>query len=126
MKSGALGHSRDSMMKKLSLRVTLLFHWCEATHVATGRISQTGGGLTRYLLLAATAAVGFTIPIQASPIIYTFTASGGSGVLNGIPFTNATVVATLTGDSSNIAVGAEPSAGGFYTIPVNATVYVEG
>jgi hypothetical protein len=61
-------------------------------------------------------------PLYASPITFVDIQYGGSGSLNGTAFNDATVVATFTGDSSNIT-----SLAGFGpAIPVSGTVFVQG
>jgi hypothetical protein len=56
----------------------------------------------RVLTVAAIALLGWVTPVQASPITYVETIGTGSGVLDGIAFTNALVTVTLTGDTSTI------------------------
>ncbi len=69
------------------------------------------------------ALLGSLAPARAAQITYVVTMYGGSGVLDGTTFTNATVVAAFTGDTSNITTfpGTTDPA-----IPVSGTVSVQG
>jgi hypothetical protein len=89
--------------------------------------------MKRFVLVAvATATValfGCVYSVQADPITYTFTATG-SGVLNGISFTDALVTFTLRGDTSTVVTGYLFSDGTYcpecITNPVITTISVGG
>jgi hypothetical protein len=79
----------------------------------------------RYAFAAMVALLGSFAPARAGQITYVLTSFGGSGVFDGKEFTNATVVATFTGNTSNLT--SVSSGGSSYPgIPVSGTVSVQG
>jgi hypothetical protein len=78
-----------------------------------------------WFLVALSVLLGSATLIHGGAVNYTQTMYGGNGVLDGTSFTDATVVVTLVGDTSNITT---VTFGGTtdYAIPVSATVYVQG
>jgi hypothetical protein len=77
----------------------------------------------RFAFATMVVLLGSFAPAHAGQITYVVTMYGGSGVLDGTKFTNATVVATFTGDTSNITTYPGTTAP---AIPVSGTVSVQG
>src|SRR6516225_9956890 len=65
-----------------------------------------------FSVLAAAVGLGFAAPAHAVPIEYMETATA-TGTLDGIPFTNAQVILTVTGDTAAAPSGGEA----FYFLP---------
>ncbi len=76
------------------------------------------------LVITALAGSGSIAQIQAAPITYMLT-SAGSGTLGGSSFTNATVMVTLTCDTSGVTAGTGSQAG-YLVNSGTATVTVSG